>query len=1224
MDGAPDAGRLDVAGTSTPSDVRIHLFGSIRILAPGRAMVDLPRTLGELVGFVALAGSGGRSVRRDDVAFGLWPDRAEDRARRALASALYRLRRLMPGSGTWLVADRDALSIRDAWLDTEMFLELAGSDDPTDWRAAVDLYTGDVLQSVDAEWADRPRAVLRDRWVGLLSAVTSEREAAGDRAVALAWGRRWVAADPLDEAAHQAVMRLYARLDRHAAALDHFDGLVERLEADLGVEPQPVTRDLAARIRSEAGFARRPTATASTPFVGREDERHRLLTVLDQAAAGQGGIVVVLGEAGIGKSRLLEEVQASADWRGWQVAWGRGEQFGSPAPFAPLGAALRAAVASPRREQIQRTLEPRWLAAASRLVPGLGAPDHVAAADTSVEDLGRAVEEVLAGLGHIAPQLILLDDVQWADEAIWALLDGLRPALVRMPVLLIASGRVDELREQHVVWDRLEDWDRALVPLFHLHGLDADGLGLLSSGIDGRARDGAELAALAHASGGNPLLALALLQSGDVVQTEDADAGADRRDLRESLDRLFEHRLAALSGRAREALEVAAVVGQRFSYRAWQEVAGDLDVAAPAIELERSRLIRLESEGYAFAHDTLRSLVIWGLSDARRRQLSGAALAAAKRAPQPDVVALLFHAEQAGDRAEIGTWALRAGQQALGSLSFDAAARHFRRALDVLPASDRIARYEALLGRVRALDVLADREAQRVDLSELEDLALALGGIDRQIETARQSAAFHAAVGEYASGQAVASRALELAVEAGDRDSQAAFLTISGRILREQGRLAEAEAALTRAQALYGRLGDIHGAATALELLGGIAWRLGDHAIAAGQHAEAAELFEQTGDLRRAANSLNSVGTALWGLGDYAEARVVHERSLATCRDLGDKRGESDNLDNLGGVAWVLADFERAIALYGEALVIRRGSRDPRGIAISLINLGDTYALMGKTAEALAHYDEAIAVDRTVGVRRNLATALQGRGKTLLDANRLDEARSDLVAAIAIHEDLADRDNLADAQAALALTALAQGDIVAARSAVDAALGAVEPHDRAILRQSVRFAAWCVAEATDDHVAAAEHLAFATEAMDSFVASLAPDDRARVLGRVAIHRLTAAARRATAKLVTVDLPRADAPLGRRAPDDELLTITWTISDPADATVDDLAARRRLVVARLLDEAAAQGASATDDDLAAALGVSRRTILRDAQDAARLGRPLRTRRRTRTGNEGSRE
>ena len=1203
---------------STPAITRLSLLGSLRVEAAGR-VVPVGGRLGELLGYLAL-NAHDAPADRDRVAFSLWPDSPEQGARRALSSALHRMHALLPDSGDWLVASRDNLRLGPVWLDVEAFAALAGSEDPADWRAALDLYAGDLLASVDAEWVEEPRAHLRDRATGLLARITAEREAAGDLAAALGWARRWAQADPLDEDAHRAVMRLYARLGRHAAALEHYTLLVARLEAELAVAPQEASSRLARQIRSELALADRTAgADRREAFVGRNDERNALLAVLDAAGAGRGGLALVLGEPGIGKSRLLGELEQSAGWRGWQVSRGVGEQFGLPGPYAPLGDALRSALPVARREQLAQTVGAAWLAGLSAMVPDLAPGIPAWRSRSDIAQLAVAVERVLTGLARLAPVLLVLDDMQWADPATWDLLERIRPALGRMRVLVAMSGRSDELRALPDTWARLEAWDRAGVPLLHLRGLAPQDLATLSAGFANRPRTDPELAALAAASGGNPLLALALLQSGGVPGlTAPTTPGSDLPDAgqRANLDRLFERRLAALSPAARAGLEAAAVVGQQVPYGLWQEVAGGLDLTAVVGELEASGLLRIDRDGYAFSHDTLRSLVMWGLSVDRRGELHQAALDAVRRRAPDQVLALLFHAEQLGSRPSIAELSDRAGWQALEGLSFTSAARHFERALEVLSADDRAARYRALLGRVRSLDVLADRDAQRADLSELDDLAGVLGGASRLVETARELASFHWAVGEYAEGAAAVARGLEVALASGDAGAQAALLTIHGRILREQGRLAEARDVLTRARALQERLDDVHGTAMALELLAGVAWRLGDHPSAARQHAEAAELFERIGDLRRAAHSLNSLGSALWSLGAYEQARSVHLRSLATCRELGDRRGESDNLDNLGGVAWVLADFEAAIDLYAQALAIRREAHDPRGIAISLINIGDTCSLMGDVDAAVAHYDEALGVDRSVGVRRNEATALQGKGKLLLDAGRAAEARACLEAAAAIHVELNDRDNLVDTRAALARALLALGDEAAAGSQVSAAVAALGEHDRPALREWVRYAAWAVAAASGDGDAAAEHLAHGAAAMDELLGSLPADVRGRVVSRVPIHRLTMAARRGAASVVGVRLPRADLPLGRPVEPGELVEVAWTVVDPADALVTDAAARRRRVAGRLLDEAAAQGAAVTDDDLAAALGVSRRTIIRDARALARDGSPLATRRRTR--------
>jgi tetratricopeptide (TPR) repeat protein len=880
---------------------------------------------------------------------------------------------------------------------------------------------------------------------------------------------------------------------------------------------------------------------------------------------------------------------------------------------------LRAAIPEARRPALGRLLDADLRGTLAGLLPGLGvgepAPSGSSGSPAELvsggEPLADALGAILQELAAVAPQLLLLDDVQWGDPQIWPVLDALRPRLVGARVLIALSGRIDEVRRSHAASERLEAWDRDGIPILALRGLDDAALAELSSGVDGRVRTADEVTALAAASGGNPLLALALVDAGEDVAALARPDPATRADL----DRLFEHRLAALSAPARAALEAAAVSGQRVDAGVWADVSGDPDLDRRAAELEAAGLLQPDGDAFVFRHDTLRSLVVWGLPAERKTTLDRAALESRRRRTPDDVLRLLYHAEQLGDDAEIAVQARRAGDDALRSLAFAAAAQHYGRALAALPPDARAERFAALLGRVRALEVLADRAAQRVDVQELEDLAEHLDETAR-LDAAMQRATFHSSVGEYAACARVVERALRSPGLATQPARRVALLTMLGRIQREQGQTAAARATLAKAGALARRSGDRHGAAMALELLAGIAWRTGDHRTAAAQHAEAAAMFEATGDRRRAANALNSVGTARWSLGDYEGARAAHERSLATCRAVGDRRGEGDNLDNLGGVAWALGDFEQALELYGSALAIRRGSQDPWGVTISLTNLADTWALLGDSTTALTHYDEALAVDRTIGVQRNEASAWSGRGRALLDAGRSDEAVVAIRRALDLHRSIGDRDGLADGLATLAHASLASGDVEAARAASEEALGLLAADDRPSLRQWVRLVAWEVATAVGDPAAAAEQLALATTAMDELLAALPDDARDRVRARFPVHRATDAARVAAGTRTVVELPRVAVPLGRAVEASETVPVTWTIVDPGDARVADAAARRRLVLERLVAEAAAQDAEPTDDDLATALGVSRRTILRDAEILAAEGRPLATRARAR--------
>jgi tetratricopeptide (TPR) repeat protein len=1057
----------------------------------------------------------------------------------------------------------------------------------------------------------------RDRMIRCLAEITVARETAGDLTGALAWARRWSTADSLDEDADRAVMRIYARLGRHAAALDHFRLVVDRLQEELGIEPEPETRLLEERIRVDLTATKARSADApSRRFAGRDHERTTLLTRLDDAARGEGGLVVVTGEAGIGKTRLLEEIAAAADWRGWQVSWGRGEEFGLPGPYAPLADALREATAGPRREQLRLTVEPVWLAVTAGLVPDLASAEAGIRPTADRGELVAALERVLDGLAAVAPQLILLDDVQWADPEVWPLLAALHPTLARRRVLIVLGGRIEELRGDEVAWASLEAWDREGAAILHLRGLDLASLATLAGASERPGLSSEELEALARASGGNPLIALALLHNdGPLGEPTTTGPAVDRH---EDLVRLFGHRLAALSKPARLALEAAAVAGQRFSFDHWQAVAGSV---APAVvgELERSGLVVVDRVGHAFVHDTLRSLVVWNLTVARRQQLDRAALASLARRSPDNVLGQLFHAERLDDRARIADLAERAGRRALDGLAFAAAVRYFGRALDVLPADARGARYAALLGRVRALDVLAERDRQRADLSELADVAVAIGDDRAIVEAAIWQARFHWAVGEYGEAERVANPTLGIARRLRDRAAQAALLTVVGRIRREQGRHEEARSALERALSLSRRIGDRHAEAMASELLAGIAWRTGNHALAATQHRVAAEMFERAGDPRLAAHSLNSLGTVLWSLGDYTGAEAVHERSLATCRALGDRRGEANNLDNLGGVAWALGDYHRAIERYSAALAIRREAEDPWGVSISLTNLADTYRLVGDWERSLACFDEALAVDRRVGVARNTATALQGKGATLFELGRLVEARELLEAAQAIHIEVGDRDNLGETRATLTLVELGLGQTDAAHALVTEALSGLGPDTGTMTRQWVHYAAYVVATARGERADADMHLALARDALEDALTTIPSELRPAFLATVPLNRLTLEAGEALSTIVDVRLARRGARLGRRLADEDLVIVRWTIDAPSDAATSDPAERRRAIIRRLLAEAEAQGAVATDGDIARALGVSRRTILRDMTVLTADGARPSTRRRAATRN-----
>lgn len=1181
---------------------RLSVLGHVRY-SVGRRTIPVSGALASVIGYLALSASSGRQLGRDRVAFSLWPDRTETAARRALADALYRLGQLVGDDGL-ITRTGDQIGLGDVVVDLHEFTQLASSQDPSAQRAALDLYVDDLLIDVDADWAIGQREATRVRFLTTIRAVWEIERSAAEAGWGVATAQRWAQFDPWDEQAHRAVLRSLAAAGQLDRAAGYFDELVRMLHDELGVEPSAETQAVRDHLEREAQLlAERTSVTAvQAPFVGRTLERTTLIRRLDDALAGSGGLAVLLGDAGMGKSRLLDELATAARWRGAEVATGRVDEFSLPGPGAPFVTAIADALTPTRRAQLSELIDVRWLHQVEARL-GRGAAD----ASRTESHVDVALPRVLAGLGSIAPQVLLLDDMHWADPDAWVLLDTLQRHLAGMAVQIVVAARLDELRRQPEPWAVVRRWDQAGVAVIELSGMSADELGQLGAVASGVSFSAEQLCELQSATSGNPLFALALIES----HTSGAVSGRSPGGLAGLLDR----QLAAVSNDGRTALGVASLIGSRFPYERWRaavvgaEVLGAAELVTASTELERARLVAAEPSGLRFAHDTLRAHVVAGLTPEFRRAVHAALLDVGGR---NDVLDALRHAEGAADTAAIAELSIEAGLLALDGAVFQAASDHFERALcliggDPVGPADGLSRFVALLGSARALDVLGDRDRQRRTIEELSTLGAALGE-RRHVEALRMAADFAFTVGDYSMARSTAEHGLALLEANPDRALEAALLQTSSLTARELGDYPEAARLAERCLEWFVELGDRAGAATMTDALGGLAWRTGDKQRAAELHAAAAREFGAIGALMAQARALNNLGTAQWDLGRFHEAWATHAEAVQVCRDLGDVRGEGDNLDNMGGVRWALGDMAGAIDLYEQALAIRRGSDDPWGVAISLGNLADAHRCAGDLDHSLDCATEALGVSRSAGIARTEATSLQAIGATLLELGRLDEALEILAEADAAHIALGDRHNSIETRAVRARALLAAGDTDPAQASAGELVSSLMPDDPPSMRQSV----WqCAYECTR----APEHLAQAQAAMAEYLAPLDAADRDRIVAGHPVHRRTSAAVAANADRIVVHLAAVGTPLGRAVTDADRVAVTWTLAEPADAMIVDPARRRRRVIARLLAEAAEQGGAPVDDDLAAALGVSRRTIIRDMEALAAAGDVLPTRRRS---------
>ncbi len=1134
----------------------------------------------------------------------LWPDLSIDRGRRYLTDALYRLRRAFGAAP--ILTDPEFISLdftQTWWVDVWAFHAAAADPDPALRLASLDLYAPTLVPEIADHWILPYRIQLQERFSQVALFVADGAMATHDYTRAEALYRQTLEVDPLLEEAHRGLMRSLAQREQLAEALNHYAQFVHLLQEEMGVPPSTPTRALADQLYQELDLARRQAETRPTlRLIGRVTERTTLLTALDRARAGQAGLVVLLGAPGIGKTTLLRDLAASADWRGWQIYWGNGRDGLAPAPYAPLSTALNGALPAPRAAQVATSLPPIWLNLLARLLPPLQAVSLAQTYTLPVtalegSHLPQALTQLLATLQTVAPLLLLLDDVQWGDPALWSLLAEIQPLLQQQRLLCVLSGRRAELQADATVWSQVEQWDRdGVAQIIALTGLPPEELSELAAlyqtnpAIKGVPRDfnNNEANALHAASGGNPLFALELLSAGTLHNLLTT---------RPAIATLVTQRLHHLPAPARQAIGMAAILGVQLTYPDWESLwqrenpySGAL--APHAATLEQAGLLLIERNGYTFAHDLLHAAALADMDRVTQQRRHAAVLSFLapcqdRTDPAVDLLRLLYHAQGAGDGPGIARYAQAAGEQALAAFAFARAEAHFTLALTQLDdtvAANRAAIYAALLGRIQARHLLARRSEQATDLAAIATLPLTTA---QTVAVLTRRAEYQLVVGELVAAQSTVAQGLALAENVAPT-YVAELHFMAGRIARDSKQLEAAQHHIQQAQLRYQQAGDTWGVAATQDFLGGLAWDQGDYACAARLHAQAADAFHALGDAVREAQSLNNLGSTYWELGQYAEARATHERSILVCRELGNKLSEGDNIDNLGGVAWALGDYTLAIRQYQAALALRERIDDRWGVAISLSNLGSAYRLQGASQQALLYYQKSLPLCQQVGRKRNEAYVLHGLGQTLLDLGRVEEAWSWLQQALTMRREIGDRTRLLETHIALLYAALARADRGAAVVQGEAIDALLLPTDRAALRQEAYLACFVLADHLGARLQACRWLVDAAAAQAELVAALPPADRERFLHNVPLNRELAAAVARYTTTCSVLLARGK----------EEITVIWTLVKPEDELLPTPTARRRHVLARLLTEAAAQDTIPTHDQLAAVLAVSRRTILRD--------------------------
>ena len=329
----------------------LHLLGDFRLSVGGVPSPFATRKAESLLAYLVLAGA--RSVTRERVLGALWPDAEEGRARGMLSTALWRVQKTISGLGMsihsrngWLSLDAPELEV-DA-LRFKQFAETSATNPEArlaDIEKAVSLYGGDLLESFDEGWCELERGHFRTVHLSLMKELVANYREGARYPKAREMARRVIGLDPMDEDTHRELMLLFHLEGNRSAALAQYQAVHNILRAELGISPEGRTTDLWRYIRSRSGgaigdrFSSVGPAWAvveyasANPMIGRDEELKRVLQGLTDALHGRGSVLLVSGEAGIGKTKLLEAAEVEATLRGLEVLKGRCTDVRDPAPY---------------------------------------------------------------------------------------------------------------------------------------------------------------------------------------------------------------------------------------------------------------------------------------------------------------------------------------------------------------------------------------------------------------------------------------------------------------------------------------------------------------------------------------------------------------------------------------------------------------------------------------------------------------------------------------------------------------------------------------------------------------------------------------------------------------------------------------------------------------------------------------------------------------------------
>lgn len=918
------------------------IFGVEKILLPRRQVRALLYYLAVRL----------QPISRDELCLRFWPDSPDGEARRRLTLVLAHLRRVLPEPDlVWVSEGQAGLDARRVWSDTVHFNALIARGD---LAGAVELVRGPFLSGFSLPgcteyetWMAQEQHAWERLYLEKLRLLIDFHRQQGESQDAIACARRYLEQDELAEEVHRLLMGLYAAVGDRSAGLEQYRRCVEILQHELGVRPLPETEAMAQAVLqgrfslleppepSPPVTVHLPEVSAST-LVGREAVLAQIEQEFAPAISGQGRLVLLYGEPGIGKSSLVREfARLHCDIA--LVLTGSCFPEGQSIPYHALAGALQPVIPWLAGSAIQES----YLAEAARLLPGLRAlrPDLPAALPGEHEEarlrLFEALTQIVLNLG--GPTLLCLDDLQWADETTLAWLAYLGSRLAVQPARLLVLGACQQDHTARLARLRHSKTLVNILTEITLTGLHPGEVEILLRRLLPKQTIDPDLPSQLHrASGGNPFYICETVQTFlEAGRFPPGKGDLDSLPLPDSIRAAVRQHLSNLKPGARQILETTAVLDQA-GFDAVQRVSGreEMEVLNSLDDLVRRQILEEKRGGYTFHHEYVRRAVIEDLSYTRLRLLHRRAGQALELFCPHEISRLAWHYEQADEPGKAANYVLKIGVEATRVFAYQEAQASFDRALRLLEqeaatlhrlkdvSANRRLQVQMLSGRGWVFRLLGDMQAYLDDLRKETLLATLLNDPEVLANARLREAAAQRWFCCYSEARQAAQEGLDWSRKAGNAWLEARACREMGLIHRETGDFVQAEATLGRALRLFDECGDTLFQVHVLGNLSTLLIYQGDAEQAFSQAMQSLRLCEAA-DLpfdRRI--PLGDLGAAALARGKLKEAGMYLFESLEIAQQVADRTQEIFCLGQLGQLALAQGRVEDALDNYHAALAL--------------------------------------------------------------------------------------------------------------------------------------------------------------------------------------------------------------------------------------------------------------------------------------------------------------